>query len=93
MPDELVEVAIARLEGRIELLSERMEQNFVITRDSRSEVKESLDRHGNTLRDLVTLSNEWSGVRKMLAAAGGAIAVLAALSGAILAYWRIGPRP
>lgn len=86
MPDELVEVAIARLEGRIELLSERMEQNFVITRDSRAEVKESLERHGNTLRDLVALSNEWAGVRKMLAAIGGAIAVLAALAGATLAY-------
>ena len=73
--------------------AERMEQNFAITRDSRSEVKESLDQHGNTLRDLVALSNEWSGVRKVLAAAGGTIAVIAALAGAILAYWRIGPRP
>ena len=89
---ESVEVAVARLEGRLEVISERMEQNFLVTRESRAEVKESLNQHGKALQDLIALSNEWAGVRKLLAAAGSVIAVLAALAGAVLAYWRIGPK-
>jgi hypothetical protein len=86
------EVVVARLEGEVKLLSQRMMTNFEVTRESRLEVKTILDKHGEILEGLVIISNEWKGVRKTLSVLVRVFMLLVAFAGAIAAYLKLGSR-
>ncbi|MFZ1109878.1 MAG: hypothetical protein WAN43_16205 [Rhodomicrobium sp.] len=89
---ETIEVAVARIDATLVAVQARMADHYAITRESRKEVKESLEAIDTTLKALTKLSDEWAGVRKTIAAASVVIGLLCSVLGAIVSYIRFGAR-
>ncbi len=89
---EFVEAAVARLDARLTGIETRLDEHYVITKESRASVDASLAKFEVILTRLVALSNEWAGVRKTLATAGALVALVSSILGAIATYFRYGPK-
>jgi hypothetical protein len=89
---ETIKAAVARVDATLIAVQERMTEHFAITKESRAEVKASLDAINATLKDLTKVSDEWAGVRKTIAAAGVILGLLCSILGALVGYFRLGPR-
>ena len=79
-PRDSLDVQIARLEGEMATLRERVEQNHLSSEMQRRAQAAKLDV-------LVTAATEWQGVRKMLAGIAKFLALCSALAGAGYSYF------
>lgn len=89
---ETIEVAVARIDATLIAVQARMGEHYLITRELRREVKESLEAINATLISLTKVSDEWAGVRKTIAAAGVVIGLLCSILGAVVSYIRFGTK-
>jgi CRISPR/Cas system-associated exonuclease Cas4 (RecB family) len=89
---ETVEVAVARLDGRLTGIETRMRDHYEITKESRAEVKTSLAEINETLKSLTRVSDEWAGVRRALLAAAGVIGLICTILGVLFGYLRLGAK-
>lgn len=89
---ESLDAAVARIDATLDAVRERMAENYAITKESREEVKQSLLGINETLKTLTKISDEWSGVRRAIIAAGALITLLSAILGTIFGYLRFGQK-
>jgi hypothetical protein len=96
---ETVDVKIARLEEKLGAIEQKVDFNARLAQgnDKRAVANDEAARQHNAdvmvkLTSLISMSDEWRGVRKTLAATGAALFALGGLVGTVLHYfWQKGP--
>ncbi len=88
---EPVEIQIARLEENVKALAQKVDANATLARETAERARIHETDVSDKLGALISMTDEWRGVRKTLSAFGALLLGVGTIAGAFLHYlWQKG---